>query len=177
MKRHVINKRKGKLVVDLSTSIRMPWKELRPLVAFAFGYARQVALRENAKTPWKIPSPLHLKLTRGNSWRGRAWHYRCLVRVGRFDFKPFLSRYPRFREMPEFWIATWQERLVGLVAHELWHLYRPGHGKPAEYDCELMEWDAVEAYRKHMGYSFTPPIERAVAPTIEPTIEPALVPA
>jgi hypothetical protein len=143
--------------VDISPNLPRPWRELRPMIAFAFGYARKVALQENKATPWKVPSPLHLKLTRGNCWRGRAWHYRCLVRIGSLNFKPFLSRYPRYRDMPAFWIINWQERLVGLVTHELWHLYRPGHGKPAEHDCEIMEWDSIEAWRKYQCYTFTPP--------------------
>lgn len=159
MKRYIIRKGKGQLVVDLSETLPKPWQELRPLVAFAFGYTRNIALRDRAQTPGQsLPSPLRLKLTRGSTWRGRAWHYRCLVRLGSTSFEPYLSHYPRYSEMPEFWITNWQERLVGLVAHELWHVYRPDdYGKAAEYACELIEWDAIEAFRKYKGYTFVPP--------------------
>jgi len=56
-------------------------------------------------------------------------------------------------------LADWKEHLVGLVAHELWHRWQPGHGKKAEIMCELVESDAIDTYRREQGYTFTPPAE------------------
>lgn len=165
MKRYTINCAKAKLIVDVSPQVLgrplLVWKNLRPVVAFAFRYTRSVALREAKLKPGAVPLPsiAKLELTSGNGWRGRAWRWnsRCIVRIGPLPTEPFISKYPRYRDMPQFWVDGWQERLVGFVAHELWHLHRPGHGRSAEYDCELVEWDAVEAWRKDQGYTFTPP--------------------
>ena len=65
--------------------------------------------------------------------------------------------YPDFKDMPVFWHKDWREHLVGIVAHELWHRWQPGTGKAAEMVCELVEIDAIDAYRKLMKYTFTPP--------------------
>ena len=147
------------LYVDLSPQIKVPWRKLRPLVAFASSYCRRIAMHQFKGA--ELPACLHLKITKGNSWRGRAFprSRRCLVRIGSQEVKPFLSVYPRYKEMPTFWISNWDERLIGLVTHELWHLYNPGHGKKYEYDCELMELDSIESWRVYKGYTFTPPQE------------------
>ena len=53
--------------------------------------------------------------------------------------------------MPEFWHANWQEHLVGLCAHELWHLYsRKPSGREQEFECELVESDAIDFYRRRL---------------------------
>ena len=71
---------------------------------------------------------------------------------------PQPTRHPRFKDMPGFWHAHWQEHLVGPCAQELWHLYsRKPHGREQEFECERVEYDAIDACRKYAGYPFTPP--------------------
>jgi len=112
----LFNRDGAALHVSVSPQLKIQWRALRPLVSFAFHYCRRIAAHQFKGIG--LPSDLYLKITNGSSWRGRAWPFRkrCLVRIGSQDFKPFLSVYPRYKDMPEFWISNWEERVMNMVS-------------------------------------------------------------
>ena len=79
---------------------------------------------------------------------GRAWKYqrRVLLRLGK-HLPPHLHVYPRFKEMPTFWLWGGDESIVYLAAHEFGHLIGWGHGKHAEIAACKFGYEAVEAWR------------------------------
>lgn len=138
----------------------IPWKVIRPMVACAFRHVQREAFNDHKlnfvtrnQNNWTM---LYIhKSKRG--WWGRNMGIRSRVFVGELHEDPKLETYDRFDDMPEYWVKDWREHLVGIIAHELWHRWQPGTGKQAEIMCELVESDAIDAYRKMMGYTFTPP--------------------
>jgi len=77
---------------------------------------------------------------------------RCfLVRVGAASRFPCNSTYARYQDMPEARLEDWQEAVVGLTAHELTHThyaYQTGDRKGDELNCELVELDCIDLFRK-----------------------------
>lgn len=140
--------------------IGVPWKVMRPLVVCAFRHVQREAFNDlkmdfitrNQKN-WTM---LYLHKS-GRGWWGRNMGVRSRVFIGHLHEHPRDVTYPEFKDMPEVWVKDWKEHVVGLVAHELWHRWQPGHGKKAEMMCELVESDAIDTYRKEQGYTFTPP--------------------
>jgi len=114
-------------------TVGLPWKEIRPLIACAFRHVQREALLthgENFLRRSRMWQPeLYLAHGAHGYWWGRAVGQTARVFMG-----------TRHRD--------WQEHLVGLVAHELWHRWQPGHGKKAEIMCELVESDAIDTYRR-----------------------------
>jgi hypothetical protein len=139
--------------------VGVPWAELRPLIASAFRHVQKEAFRDHGSEfvrrsrIWTTELYLH-KSKRG--WWGRNVGARSRVFIGKLHEDPQETRYPKFKDMPVFWHMDWREHLVGLVAHELWHRWQPGHGKPAEMMCETVEQDAIDTYRREQGYVFKP---------------------
>ena len=134
------------LRVQCSNLLPVPWRQLKPLIASAWRHITREAVRQGS-----VLFAPRLTLTNGNSWRGRAWPgaRQTLVRLADLHTEPRPTRYPRYQDMPEFWHANWQEHLVGLCAHELWHLYsRKPSGREQEFECELVESDAIDVYRR-----------------------------
>jgi len=147
---------KDTLLVDYNErTVRLPWRTVRPLIACAFVHVKREALRQHGpeyvRRQQRWPHVLRIGKS-SRSWWGRACGYHAKVFIGNLHEEPVLQRYPRFKEMPEFWINNWREQLVGLTAHELWHRWSPApNGKAQEYDCELVEWDAVDRWRSLNG--------------------------
>ena len=142
-------------------TVGLPWADIRPLIASAFRHVQREAfrtLRENFLLRSHTWTP-DLILAKGQNgyWWGRATGTVSRVFIGKLQTEPHKSVYPKYKDMPIMWHRDWQEQLLGLVAHELWHRWQPGHGKPAEIMCELVESDAIDTYRKEQGYTFTPP--------------------
>jgi hypothetical protein len=127
--------------------IGLPWAEIRPLIACAFRHVQREGFRDHGyefirrSNGWETELHLH-KSKRG--WWGRNVGARSRVCVGPLHPEPRKTTYPKFKDMPVFWHMDWKEHLVGLVAHELWHRWQPGHGKPAEIMCETVEQDAID---------------------------------
>jgi hypothetical protein len=155
---------KTKLKVFYSEhTIGIPWAEIRPLVACAFRHVQREGFRDHnydflRRSQRWTPELILGKATRGYWW-GRNCGHISRVYVGKLHTEPQKTTYPKFKDMPVFWHKDWKEHLVGLVAHELWHRWQPGHGKKAEIMCELVESDAIDTYRREQGYTFTPPAE------------------
>lgn len=128
------------------------------------------ALESVARVNPGQPMPLiKIKFTNcSGSWCGRAywtefhttqtangrsvekWR-RILCRVGnplRFA-KPISGVYPRFKDMPEYFIDGHREAIVHIVAHEAQHAMGSSGRKSGEEICELAAWDALDWYRKH----------------------------
>lgn len=161
--------------------VKLPWSEVRPLVACAFRHVQREAFRDHSLNfitrCLKNVSELHLHKAHNHygGWWGRNMGIRSRVFIGKLHTEPQKTCYPNFKDMPVFWHRDWKEHLVGLVAHELWHRWQPGHGKKAEYVCELIESDAIDTYRKEQGYTFTPPTEFEPEPQAEPEPQTELV--
>lgn len=141
--------------------VGVPWAEIRPLVACAFRHVQKEAFRDHGLNfvtrCERNTTDLYLhKSSRG--WWGRNMGVRSRVFIGKLHEDAQQTTYPKFKDMPVFWHKDWKEHLVGLVAHELWHRWQPGHGKEAEIMCETVESDAIDTYRREMGYTFTPPV-------------------
>lgn len=138
----------------------MPWKEIRPLIACAFRHIQREGFRDLGTEFLRRMSRWTPELILGKSsfWYGRATGYTARVFVGKLHTEAQRTTYPRFKDMPVFWHKDWKEHLVGLTAHELWHRWQPGSGKKAETMCELVESDAIDAYRREQGYTFVPPL-------------------
>lgn len=152
---------KGVMQVGVSSSIKVPWNELRPMVAFAFNHVRRESAR--ALGPYgNVTKRVRLELLKGCGWHGRAQWSRATVVMGKPYTEPRQERYRRFKDMPEYWSRDWVEGFVGLLAHELWHCFGPdGSGRKIEFDCELVEWDAITAWRKANNYVFISKAEAA----------------
>jgi len=139
--------------------VGVPWAGMRPLVACAFRHIQKEAFRdlgsEFIRRCRLYTTELHLHKSK-RSWYGRAAGHRSWVLIGPLHPEPRRSVYPKYKDMPTFWHMDWREHVVGLIAHELWHRWQPGHGKPAELMCETVEQDAIDAYRREMGYTFKP---------------------
>lgn len=168
-----------KLVVYYSEhTIGVPWAEVRPLVACAFRHVQREGLRDHREDFLRRSLRWTPELILGKATRGYWWGRNCghisRVYVGKLHTEPQKTTYPKFKDMPVFWHRDWKEHLVGLVAHELWHRWQPGSGKKAETMCELVEWDAIDTYRREQGYTFTPPVEPEPQPITEPQ-QPELV--
>jgi len=151
---------KDYLAVDYRRTVGLPWKEVRPMVACAFRHVRREAARDLGPEYVRRAAKYRHTLVLGKSkqhWWGRAVGYTARVFMGKLHTEPRTCVYPRFKDMPVYWVRDWQEHLVGLIAHELWHRWQPGSGKAAEHMCELVEWDAIDRWRKEQGYVFTPP--------------------
>lgn len=149
-----------KLRVFLCRSVTFKWAEVRPLIACAFRHVQKEAFRKHGVNfiTRCNNNTTELHLNRGKRfWWGRNVVMRSRVFVGPLHTTPKLDTYSKFKDMPEFWIADWQEHLIALVAHEMWHRWQSGSGRSAEELCELMAIDAVDAWRKEAGYTFTPP--------------------
>jgi hypothetical protein len=132
------------------------WAEIRPLVAFAFRYTQRLAFHDFGRKfiarCMNFTTTLHI--LKDHRWHGRNLGWRSDVFVGALHERPIKQKYPRFKDMPEFWEIDWREHLLGIVSHELWHNWHEGHGRKAEFMCETVESDAVNAWRQHCGYSF-----------------------
>lgn len=141
--------------------VGVPWSEIRPLVATAFRHVQREGFRllrdDFIARNKRFTSELVLTASCTSCWYGFHVGYRSRVHVGAKHTEPKRTTYPKFKDMPVFWIRDWKEHLVGLIAHELWHRWQPGSGKNAEFMCELVESDAIDTYRKEQGYTFTPP--------------------
>ena len=156
-----------KLIVN-STS-RHPHNAVNWLVKFAAEYVRTVAAREG----WldKLEAyPVQVTVTnsqhaycgrslgvrrfpkdRRNIYGGSEARRCFLVRVGAASRFPTNSTYPRYTEMPEATLNDWQEAVVGLTAHELTHThynYATGDRKGDEFNCEMVEIDCVDLFRR-----------------------------
>jgi hypothetical protein len=159
---------RGLLQVEYSERLRVPWEEMRRMVACAYRHVRTEAAREhNNREPYDNPVTfkvnkivtLHLRKA-SFGWHGRAGGYTARVYIGKLYTVPRRTTYPNFKDMPVYWVTDWKERCVDLIAHELWHCFgRGGSGKKAEFDCEMVAWDCVEAWRKLNGYTFATPPE------------------
>lgn len=151
--------------------IGAPWRELRPLIACAFRHIQRAGFCDHGTEFLRRMSRWTPELTLGKSsvWYGRACGHTARVFIGRLHPEAQCTTYPKFKDMPVFWHKDWKEHLVGLTAHELWHRWQPGTGKKAEMMCEMVESDAIDAYRKEQGYTFVAP------PTFQPS-EPPLPP-
>lgn len=139
--------------------VGVPWKTVRPLIACAFRHVQREGfndLKHDFILRNRRPSELYISRSR-RCWYGHQIGIRATVFIGKLHEDARRTVYPKYRDMPEFWHKDWKEHLVGLTAHELWHRWQPGTGKKAEIVCELVESDAIDAYRKQQGYSFTPP--------------------
>jgi len=150
-------------VTYYENTVGIPWAEIRPLVASAFRHIQREGFRDhgdNFLRRMRLYTP-HLILGKGQNgfWWGRCTGHVSRVYIGKLHTEAQKTTYPKFKDMPVFWHRDWKEHLVGLVAHELWHRWQPGHGKPAEIMCELVESDAIDTYRREQGYTFTPPAE------------------
>lgn len=138
----------------------VPWKIVRPMVACAFKHVQREAFND-LKMDFIVRNKnsftmLYLHKSR-RGWWGRNMGMRSRVFIGPLHEDARETTYPTYKDMPVFWHKDWREHLVGLIAHELWHRWQPGSGKQAEIMCELVESDAIDAYRKQEGYTFTPP--------------------
>ena len=147
-------------VTYYESRIGVPWKTMRPLIACAFRHVQREGFND-LKLDFidrnrRNASKLFVHKSK-RDWWGRNMGIRSRVFVGPLHDEPKLETYDRFDDMPEYWVKDWREHLVGIVAHELWHRWQPGTGKAAEMVCELVEIDAIDAYRKLMKYTFTPP--------------------
>lgn len=161
-------------------TVGLPWKQLRPMIACAFRHVQREALLthgENFLRRSRMWQPeLYLANGKHGYWWGRAVGQTARVFIGTRHTDARKTVYPKYKDMPVFWHRDWQEHLVGIVAHELWHRWQPGHGKKAEIMCELVESDAIDTYRKEQGYTFTPPAESEPIETVNKTEpEPILV--
>lgn len=139
-------------------TVGLPWAEIRPLIACAFRHIQREAFRDlkhDFIRRMNCYQPI-LFLAKGRNWWGRCVGIHSRVFIGKLHTEPRQSVYPKYKDMPVFWHKDWKETLVGLTAHELWHRWQPGWGKKAEIMCELVESDAIEAYRREQGYAFTP---------------------
>lgn len=158
-------------VVYSESRMGVPWKTIRPMIACAFRHVQREAFND-LKLDFIIRNKgsfttLYLRKSK-RCWHGRNSGMRSFVFVGKLHEDARETTYPKFVDMPVFWHKDWREHLVGLTAHELWHRWQPGSGKQAEIMCELVESDAIDAYRKQEGYTFTPPATiSATAPTPE----------
>ena len=160
MKLRGIKSPKTYLIVHCNPEqIGVPWRELRPLIACAFRHIQREGFRDHAFEFLRRVSRWtpELTLSKGYAWYGRATGFTARVFVGRLHPEAQSTTYPRFKDMPVFWIKDWREHLLGLTAHELWHRWQPGSGKQAEMVCEMVESDAIDSYRREQGYTFTPP--------------------
>lgn len=122
----------------------------------------QVAWSHTTKRLWqgrgkRPPRGIHMKVLNGTKfirkrfWRGCAWkdEARCMVRIGELDQYPDEHTHPDYNDFPVMVYNDWRENLCGLAAHELWHLmYRGPSGRAEEYECELVEAETLEFYRK-----------------------------
>ena len=158
-------------VVYYERQVGVPWAVMRPLVACAFRHVQREGFKD-LKVNFidrnrNNVSLLYLHKS-GRGWWGRNMGVRSRVFIGHLHTKPWQTTYPKFRDMPVFWHKDWKEHVVGLMAHELFHRWQPGTGKNAEFMCEMVEWDAIDAYRKQQGYVFVPP---ATAEHLEPVLK------
>lgn len=81
--------------------------------------------------------------------RGRAWTTRCLLRLGFGERKwPMSLNYSRWKNMPEYEAQSWYEMIIHMAAHEFAHLTGLSGYRDDEEKCELISWDAIDAYRK-----------------------------
>jgi hypothetical protein len=85
-------------------------------------------------------------------YRGRAWGRRCLLRLGHPSIYqmafPKPLNYWRYKDMPEYAVNSWEEIIVMIAAHEFAHLTGYDGNKDEEHSCEIVAWDAIDAYRK-----------------------------
>lgn len=97
--------------------------------------------------------PSHLHKARftncSRQFRGRAWHFEILVRIGAADKFPMAAHRYGGYNFPA--LEDRLEALVALVAHELTHLvqFRNPNGlrRDREYSCEWMAHRALLAFR------------------------------
>jgi hypothetical protein len=155
-------------VIYFEHTVGIPWADIRPLVASAFRHIQRAGFHDHGVN--FLLRMLHTPQIILNKGQHGFWWGRCCgcvsrVYIGKLHTEAQKTTYPLFKDMPVFWHKDWKEHLVGLVAHELWHRWQPGHGKPAEIMCELVESDAIDTYRREQGYIFTPPIEPEVETT------------
>lgn len=143
--------------VLIECSSGLVWQELRPMVRFAVAYTMGEAAR--TRNPHYLAKQITLRLKSTKSgWRGWAYSRRADIFIGEHFTKPYLNRYVRYQGMPEFWVRDWIEYTVTLTAHELWHIVGTNrHGKDAEFDCELIGSDCLDAWRRFKGYTFIHP--------------------
>ena len=60
---------------------------------------------------------------------------------------PCSARYARYKDMPKETFNDWIEAFVGVLAHELGHVFFSGR-KDGEFSCELLMSDVLTMYRK-----------------------------
>lgn len=151
-------------VLYFDKRVGLPWAEIKPLIASAFRHVQKEAFRNHGaefiQRCAAYPATLFIHKS-SYGWWGRNMGSRSRVFVGPLHQEPKQTSYPKFKDMPVFWHADWKEHLVGLVAHELWHRWQPGQGKHVETMCEVVEQDAIDAYRREHGRTFAPPTVRS----------------
>lgn len=94
-----------------------------------------------------------VKKTKHN-YCGHAGFACCLLRIGdpaKPVTWPLKATYPKFKDMPEYFLNSWREVVVHLAAHEFAHLTGYSGRKQGEMMCEMISWDAVDAYRKEQA--------------------------
>ena len=152
---------KTKLIVHYNEgTVGLPWKQLRPLLASAFRHVQREAFRTHRTEFIRRSCHWTSEITVGKAkrnWHGHSYGFYCRLFMGDLHTAPTRWDYPRYKNMPVIWVRDWQERLVQLAAHELWHRWEHGHGKGPETMCELVGDDAVHTYRREQGYTFAPP--------------------
>lgn len=87
------------------------------------------------------------------SFRGRAYQSlwgkpHCVVAIGKPSCYPRTTKYPRLKTAPSYTLNNWQEALVVVVAHELYHQKQYSHKWPAsEIRAERWAVKMLERYR------------------------------
>ena len=95
---------------------------------------------------------------------GRAWHNighnnivsvagdvddLVVLRVGSPDRFPIEFQYPGLKTAPMYMISNWQEAVVALTAHELYHIKQKRTGKRAsEVKAERWAFKRLQEWRK-----------------------------
>jgi hypothetical protein len=137
----VITSQKKRLKLKVSSRVK---HDLRG-VHFAYNFAKQ-----RAKQFGKTLNGATARIIRSGcgAYYGKAWQYRNVVKLAFPDkLPPILERYPRFSDMPSFWLWGGSESIVYLAAHEFGHLVYAGHGKVAERAVSYFGFEAVRAWR------------------------------
>lgn len=76
-----------------------------------------------------------------------------VIKIGPDHFFPE-KFYLKYKKVPDYEVANWQEAVILVVAHELRHLWQFRNKKPmSEVDAEKISLRAIEKWRKHQKSS------------------------
>lgn len=131
--------------MKITNTSQYPDKEVKQLIGFSVKRLRKILPKHQYQN-------LNIRVTNTKrAYSGRAWssyHYRILIRLG--------NEYPvehagygwKYKTAPEYSLATWQEALVAIAAHESYHIIQfHKKTKRSEIKAEKFAVKVLERYR------------------------------